>query len=256
MPPVEIPVEASDTLAFTPESLKHLPEPPVFDLRAITSRDTRWQRRLVVRHCVSHSEESLRQIMREELTATWGEETAARFLPHLEEYWSALDEWKLQVQADPEIGDFTYDPAMRAAVDKLYNEVRRNSERYADALADNADAADLGPLILIAVAVKSFAGLEATAKPSPEYLTLEGVEVILKALERLEKANGLTPGLARAELVIACAARSKLPEEEVGNFASPSPSEADPTSSSDSTDSGDHGKSPASAKSPKRTSAA
>lgn len=261
MPPGEIPWEASDTLAFTPECLKHLPNPPVFTLRAITSRDKRHQRRLALKHVTIHSEDALRAIIREELLLVWSQDHCERFLPHLEEYWSALDDWKAQVAEDPEVGDFEYDPEMRAAINKLYDELRRNSDRYADALADNADAGDIMPLLLMAVAIESFTGLDAKAEPvkvdaKSAYFTLDGVEAILGELAKVEKAAEASDGQARAELLIACSGRYRLDEAEVGNSVSPSPSEAAPTSSSDATDSADPGTSPASAKSPKKTSGA
>jgi hypothetical protein len=256
MPPGDIPYEASDTLAFTPECLKDLPDAPVFTLRAITSREKRHQRRMALKHMVTHSEPQVRQIIREELAAVWGAEHCAKFLPHLEEYWSALDEWRLQVADDPEIGDFTYDPQMRAAINKLLDEMRLNSDRYADALADNADAGEIAPLLMVAVTVESVTGLDTTAQPEKGYFTYAGIEAVQNALAKVAKAAGATESAAFMELLLACGQRWRLPEEELGNSASPLPSEPDPESSSDATASSDHGTSPASVKSRKKTSAA
>lgn len=251
--PQDIPIEASETLAFTPASLKGLgDDAPVFTLRSPTPRDKRYIRRLYLREGVRrHSQDDIRREVLAGLNALWDAEVAQRNGEMLQAYWSAQDDFALIKQDDPEAA-FDYDKDLAAACRELPGKVSEFWPKLGEMLADNADFAELDDPIHVSVTVKGWTGLEHKPAIDEGYITLPCAEGLAAGLIAFEKRHELPLGLAWTELVLACWARVNLDEEEAKNFVSPSPSEMTPPASSQTTTSEDSdGKSPASARSKK-----
>lgn len=255
MPPADIPVEASETLAFTPPSLEGLKNPPVFTLRAVTSRDKRHHRRMVREAGITrHSDEDLRALARSELRRLWGEENFSQFIVHIEEYWHAVDDWVLQVKDDPAI-TFSFDEEKMAAIDELTKRLYQNSPAYRSALADNADAGEQSPLLVMAVVIRGASGVEGLSSTGEMFHTLEDMDALRDRMREFDREAGSEEGTAFNELFVACARRMRLLPEEAKNSASPSPSDPDQQSSENGTEGKtSSGKSRASAKSPAKKS--
>lgn len=264
--PQDIPLEASEELCFTPASLKDLGDAaPSFTLRAVTSREKRHLRRLhVEEEVVFHQEEALRSEILHGLATLWRElpkEEVDQHIGMVRDYWSALDEWKVQRdahdkeqagQSEPQpFPAFAYDPEIADGVRDLLANVSSSWRPYRKMIADNADFPELMMPLTVAVCVKSWARLEAKAVRERGYFTPATAEALATALAKFEKANGLPQGVAWAELFIACNKRMYLDEDEEKNSASPSPSETTPPASNPTSTSEPDGKSPASARSKK-----
>lgn len=260
--PQHIPVEASDTLAFTPECLKTLKNPPSFVLRALGTRDERYLRRLYIQEgLTSHGMEEIRAEILKGLQALWTPEVYAEQSPHVTDYWEAADQHALTVRAlmkeEPDIEPddarltFVYDAEIERAVTDLITRVEKSWPPLLRLYADNAEFNEESMVVLIAVAVESWTGLDAPFDLDGGYLTIDSATRIKKALRKLEKANGLIEGWAWAQLTMECGRRMRLDEEEAGNSASPSPSNESPEPSTTKTTPDDRGTSQASASSPK-----
>jgi hypothetical protein len=249
--PQDIPLEASETLAFTPPSLAQMDSPPVLVIRTATTREKRFHLRLMREESLrSHGKESLRAEILTGLKALWSPEAFAEHEPTIKTYWAALDNHELNLKLDPETV-WQYDPDIERAVDELVERVRDAWPPLGRMLADNADTADMAFPLLIAVMLKSWKNLDARFEMDRGYLTLDSVDAVRVALERIEKAEGVPKGSAFAELAIACSQRMYLAEEEAKNSASPSPSDSTLEVSSETDTSEEDGKSPASARSKK-----
>lgn len=244
MPPTEIPLEAGDTLAFTPPCLADLPDPPVFTLRAFNSRDQRQYRRMVREAGISrHSDEEIRDCTRRELKRLWSEEYYARHIEMLEEFWTKTDDWAAQRKHDPEL-KFEFDQAKLAEIDEVSDQLFRASPELRRMFADNAEANEMSPKLAVAVIVKDFANLDAKKGIEAGYLNEAGVDAISAALSEAEKEAEAPKGAAFVQLIGACVDRMKLSADTAKNSASPSPSGSDQKSS-------ENGKAAASGKSRK-----
>lgn len=266
--PQDIPLEASEELAFTPASLEHLGDAaPVFRLRAMTARDKRYLRRLHLEENVIYFNQSaLRAEILRGLQSLWSPEAFTQHSTTIKEFWDAQDEWEQQkkvhdkeqagVESPEPFPAFDYDRDIRLAVEELQAKVRESWPPLRRMIADNADFPELVMPLTVAVCVKSWDGLEVKADRERGYLTITGAEAIADALGEFEKERGLAVGVSGAELFIACNKRMYLDEEEAKNSASPSPSETTPPASSETTPSDAAGKSPASARSKKTPASA
>lgn len=223
MPPVEIPVEASDLLAFTPACLAEVPGAPTFTLRAITHRDQRYHRRLMREEgLVRHTDEAIRDKTRAELKRLWSPEIYETEMARIEAFWSASDEWGLQSKEDPDI-TFDYDPAEISAVDRLAERLLHSSPDIRRMYADNAEAAEMQPALIVAVVTEAFTNLDAPLQMQAGYLTTDCAFAIRDALAHAEKVAGKKEGTAWMELMIACVKRMRLDGGEEKNSESPSP---------------------------------
>lgn len=249
--PQDIPLEASETLAFTPASLAGIEDPPVFRLRAVSGRDRRFMRRIVTERGASlHSTEAIREEVVRGLERLWTPEQFAAFVPRLRDCWAAGDEFALQArdikagfdeqrmtiapgddapaaarmaEIDAEEAKaLTFEHPDKGACDALVREVQKNHLPLGKMLADNVDYRELSAAAAFAVAIKGWDSLDVARELDRGYLTLECVEAIAEALADLEADNSLPEGQARGELLVACTRRVFLDREEAKNSASPS----------------------------------
>lgn len=250
--PQDIPAEASETLAFTPPCLANCDDPPRFILRAVTKRDERFFRRLSREQGITrHSDEALRAEILSGLERLWSPADFAEHKPVLEAYWQTLDEFVAQRKDDPDL-KWEYDPDIERAITVLVEKVQDAHAPLRRMLADNLDADEMTPKLMLAIAVKSWEGLDVARELDRGYITLDCAETLQEALRDYEKVKlgEKVPAIAGTELFVACVRRFRLDEEEEKNSASPSPSETIPPPSETGTESSD-GTSPASATSKK-----
>jgi hypothetical protein len=268
--PQDVPLEASDTLAFTPASLSNLANPPSFVLRAATHREKRHQRRLLREEGLrSHSEQELRAEVLSGLKVLWTPESFEKHSVILSQYWEALDEFRPQAaqrrkeieqaleagtEAPPPL-EFTFDNELVLACDTLIEQVAKSWPRLAAMRADNAEAGEMSSPITVAAIVKDWSNLDVRPERERGYITLDCAFAFETALEKIEADAGLEPGTAWSELQMACLARMFLNEEEAKNFVSPSLSGTHQTPSTEMTISAEAGMSPASASSTTETPA-
>lgn len=245
--PQEIPVEASDTLDFTPDCLAKLEAPPKFALRAPTTREKRFQQRLLNEEGVQrHSTEALRAEMLAGLKLLWPADDYERHVPILEAYWQAHDEFVLQQKDEPEL-EWSYDADIERACEQLEADVARQHRPLARMRADNAEAADTAMLATVAVTVKEWTGLPLDPVRERTYLTVDCAYKLRAALIRFDAEHDIQPGTSWAQLLVACSRRMFLDEDAEKNSASPSPSAPPPPSSK--TGAAENGTSPAPASS-------
>lgn len=248
--PQDVPLEASETLAFIPDSLANMEEAPRFTLRTITTRDTRFLRRLNREEGVSrHSEEAQRAEILNGLKDLWTPEAFEEHKPVLEAYWEAWDQFQLQRADDPELR-WAYDREIERAIHELIERVTDAWAPLRRMIADNLEATELTPLLMMAVAVKSWAGLAVPRDLDRGYITLDCAERLRDALTAFAEPHlgKDKASLPAQELFIAAVQCFRLDEDVEKNSASPSPSETTQTTSG--TGKGKTaGKSPASASS-------
>jgi hypothetical protein len=251
--PQDIPVEASETLSFTPECLADIDNPPKFTLRAATERDKRFHRRLYTEEGLRrHSQADLRAEILNGLKALWTEEQFDEHAPILQEWWDAGDSFAEQRREDPDV-QWEYDPAVEKACKGLTDRVVESHAPLRRMIADNMEWDSMSDTLLAAVVVKSWTGLDVRRELDRGYVTVDCITAVREALSTLEETADpkVKPGTAWAELAFACVRRFYLSEEEAGNSESQSPSTTAPEASSETTTSAKAGKSPASASSAK-----
>lgn len=247
--PQTIPLEASETLAFTPPSLSAIHGAPVFHLRATTRRDKRFHRRLNIENGVTqHDKFAFRQVVKHELAKSWTAEQCAEYVPVLEAYWQALDDHADLRKVEPD-AVFEYDQEVADRCDRLVAMVADSSDEYRRMQADNVEGSELFQLATIAITVENYTGLVTPIQRERGYLTIDCIDELRDEL-RAFAARHLPEeehGLPFIELNVACMKRMYLGEDEEKNSASPSPSGMLPESS---TAESDHGSSPELASSP------
>lgn len=255
--PQDIPLEASETLVFTPPSIAKVEGAPKFTLRAATTREKRFRRRLLsIEGVAFHSEEALRaEILNALETSLWGAEKFATHSQPLKDYWSALDDFRLQQKDEPAL-EWSYDPEIEKAVVKLLRDVEQVWRPLGEMKADNIDFNEIFAAATVAVIVEGWTGIDLKAETDRNYLTVDCVDKLAQGLSRFaqkhadpEDSNGIAGRLAWMELVNACSSRMALDEDEEKNFESPSPSETIPAASTETMTSEQDGISPASASS-------
>jgi hypothetical protein len=249
--PQDIPVEASELLSFTPASLKEIEGAPSFTLRASTTREKRFHRRLLLESGIRyHDNAAMRRETETGLKALWGKEQFEEFFPFVKSVWEARDDFEVQVKDDPNL-KWEFDEATEAKVDEVIRKVTQQWQPLCVMIADNADYAEMSFPILNAVTIKSFTGLDVKRRIDRGYFTLETIEAIQEALSEFEKANGLPEGVAWMQLSIACSNRMYLKKEEAGNSELQSPLPTAPAPLNETNTSEPDGKSPARARSKK-----
>ncbi|MCW1985597.1 MULTISPECIES: hypothetical protein [unclassified Novosphingobium] len=250
--PQDIPLEASETLAFTPQSLAGISGAPVFTLRTPTTREKRFRRRLMAEEGVAfHSEGELRQEILDALrTHLWGEEKFVTHRAPLLAYWDALDEYRLQKKDDPDL-KWSYDEATEQAVLNLLRDVEQSWKPIGRMKADNIDHNEIFMAATVAVIVQEWSGLPTARDTDRGYLTIDCVDAMATSMTKFAERNDVLGKLAWLELFNACAKQMSLDEEEEKNSASPSPSGMTPPASKPRKASAKAGKSRASARSSK-----
>jgi len=239
--PQDIPVEASEMLAFTPPSLEDHDPKPVFMLRAMTGRDKRFHARLIRENRLRrHTVEDFRREIETGLRQAWDEEAFEQHFPRIKVYWEQRDEFDLQLADNPDLV-WSFHAEEERAILSMIRHVENSWPPIGEMYADNAEFAELLAPIMVAVTVKSWTGFSAPRRLDRGYLTLECAERLLEMLDSADQQAG-------GELFIACARRMTLDKDEAKNSASPSPSETTPPASTPMTTSAEaDGKSPASA---------
>lgn len=256
IPPQTIPYEASDVLAFTPASLQEFEGAPSFSLRAATTREKRFHRRLYVEEGLGrHDDAAIRREILTGLQKLWTEEVFTEHKPIIETYWSAIDDFALQRKDDPEL-NWTYDAELEQGVKDLIGRVVESYPPLRRILADNSEFEQMSLPLVVAVIVKSWTGLTSPRLLDRGFITVNCAEKLKDALEKYEKEQGVPEsgqGMAWTELATACLARLYLDEEEAKNFVSPSPASTPQPLSNETPISEPAGKSRVSARSPKKT---
>lgn len=227
-------------------------------LRTATHRDKRFQKRLLREERLqTHDAEAIRAEILSGLKAMWTPEDFEKHSHIIKDYWQALDDFELQAKDSTEEIVFDYDKDVERAVEELSRKVGQEWPALGRMLADNAEFGEMFGIIVVAVMVKDFKGLPTRRDLDRGYLTVDCAEALREAIERFEKDNGVEREKAAAwnDLVLACSARMYLDAEEAKNFVSPSPSETTLPASSVTITSEADGKSPASARSSKKTRA-
>lgn len=252
--PQDIPLEASETLVFTPACLESIEGAPTFTLRSPTPRDQRYLRRLNREEGISrHSDEAIRKEILRGLEQLWTAEQFAEFSPVLTEYWEAQEQFVLQRKDDPDL-KWDYDAETEQRIHDLVERITDGHPPLRRMLADNMEAQEMTPLLMMAVTIMSWTGLDVKRELDRGYLSLGCVDKLRDALGAFEKKHCEKTGTANLELFIACTRRFNLDKDEEKNSESPSPSETDPQSSKTGA-AEESGKSPASARSTKTPAA-
>ncbi len=249
--PQDVPLEASKTLAFTPECLKPLPVPPVFYLRPATWREKE-QRFFLHRAAgaVSHGEEALRAETLNGLRSLWTEEQAEQFMPMVEQLWEAQDQFELQRQDDPDL-KWEFDPEVEQAVLELIDKLERTWPPLGRMAADVDRYSRMQSVIYFAVMVESWTGIDVKRELDGGYLTIDCAYALRDKLAELDFEAGATRGTSAIELHVKCLSRMFLDKETEKNSESPSPSGMTQPASTETTTSVEAGKSPAPARSKK-----
>jgi hypothetical protein len=251
VPQQDIPLEASEVLRFTPASLSEIEGAPVFILRAPTSRDKRFHRRLYAEEGLTqHSTEAIRAEVLAGLKALWTEEQFEEHAPVLTGYWEASDDYAKLKDDDPEI-DWSYDPEIEKSCHDLVARVLESWPPLRRMAADNAEFQGMGETLMAAVVVKEWTGIDVKRQLDRGYITIATAEALKEELEAVERRNELPAGTAWLELSVKALQRMYLTEEEAINFGSPAPSETTPEASSAKSTTERGGKSPAQARSKK-----
>lgn len=226
--PQDIPLEASETLAFIPPSLREMPGAPTFTLRACTWREKRAARKLTESEGIEfHSTGALRAEARAGLKKLWAER-ADEFLPRVEAWWDANDAFDKEREGNPE-ALFEFDDDEAEAIRTLLDRLEKMHRPLATMIADNSDYIEMRYPVLVAIAVTSWTGLSTVREIEGGYLSLGCVMALLEELHALARANGVTIGqVPFLELGSACHDRMYLSEAEAKNSAAPSPSETPP----------------------------
>ena len=254
-PTQNIPVEASDVLVFTPDSLKSIAGAPSFTLRAATLRDERYFNMLLDEEgLATFNEKQIRAEAKRGLEAMWSPEDHAEHFPRIEAYWDSLDTFVALRRADPE-AEWDCPESEIVRVNEILREVEEFHRPLARMKAKIRDYQAYSPVYLVAVIVTGWTGLDVPRRTERGYVVADCAARIARKLFEYEQthaaAHGLTPGKAFQELCDACERRLTLDEEEAKNFASPSPSSENPEPSTETNTSAKAGKSQASARSSK-----
>lgn len=239
--PQEIPVEASETLVFTPAALENMDPQPIFVLRAMTARDKRFHLRLYREQGVTlHQGPAFRDETLAGLKDLWTPEDFDNYAPRIKAYWDAQDDHALQSKDDPDL-PWAFDPAEEERIKLLLSKVDEAWAPLRRMYADNAEFGQMVVPLMVAAVVKSWSGVDVPIHRDRGYLSVDCAEALCEAV------NLLNP-TALSELFVACADRITLNKEEAKNSESPSPSKTTQSASSETSPKVD-GKSPASASS-------
>lgn len=255
--PQDVPLEGSETLPFVPQSLREIPDAPSFVLRTPTPRDKRFHSRMHFEEGIRyHGTDTVRREILNGLKGLWSEEQFAEHEPMITGYWDALDAFELQKRDNANLA-FEYDTEIVAHIDALVRNISQEWAPLRRLLADNAEFGRMSDILLCAMVIKSWSGLESPRRLDRGYLTVDCAETLLDALDEFEEKHAkvyeLTKGDARAKLGMACLTRTYLSQEEAKNFESLSLSETTPVPSTETTISEKAGKSPASTARSKKT---
>jgi hypothetical protein len=249
--PQDIPIEASNPLAFIPDCLKETDSPPAFTLRAATWREKEFRMRLHREAgIITHSTEAIRAETLNGLRALWTEDQFAEYSTFITSLWEAQDQFPARLAEDPDL-EWDFDPEIEKAVDELATKIEREWPPLARMAADIDQYQRLAPVFYAAVIVKDWSGLPTKRLLDRGYLSIDCAMALCEDMIRKDREAGVAPGMSWAQLYSACVDRMYLSEDEAKNSASPSPSETNPEPSNTKPLQAESGKSPASASSKK-----
>lgn len=243
-----VPVEAGETLAFTPHALdQKLEKPPIFRLRAVTYRERRHFDSLMRTNRVrQYGVEDIRKEILNAVQNVCSPESAAEIEPRLKEFWEAVDQHSDEQDELPADERTAFEHPDIAAIEKLSEQLADAWPPLAQMNDKNVDWFNMMPLIAVATAVTGWDNFACQFSKEFGFLTIESADDVRNALYDLDKANGITGGLSWSELYSTALGRIFLPKEQEKNSQSPSPSSKTPRSSKTGTAS-KAGKSPATA---------
>lgn len=247
--PQDIPLEASDLLAFTPPSLAEIEGAPVFMLLAPTHREKKHRRRMLIENQVKHhTQDAIQAEVLKAVESTFPD-LYEKYSGVIEAYWQAKKDFDLQAKTEPDLV-WQYDEEVEDRIKKLFEAATQSWPPLGEMMADNVEYGEFAVVSLICCTVKSWTGLETRRDIRRGYLTIDCAESLDQELAAYEAAHGLEPvGMAAVELMNACHARWNLDKDKEKNSVSPPPSETTPPISTAGDSS--NGKSPASASSTK-----
>lgn len=217
-----VPIEGG-TEAFTPPSLANLSNPPVFHVRCGTRRDkdlrTRW---LKDRRARYHPKDRLRATIIAGLRAHWDEATAEQYVPIVQSYWDAADQFEQaqkQEGADPE-AVFVFDgPVTEDEIVKLIADLRDIDDDFNAMLNDNEAYIPQATVATMVHALTGWDGIDPAARRRAGVLTEDSLDELNRALVAIEQdpanigVEGLgAPGTAMLELAARCNERFFLTE--------------------------------------------
>jgi hypothetical protein len=222
------PIEAAETVAFTPPSLRNLPTPPTFTLRPGTRRDKRlFERLLTEENLRSHDKHAVRDEMLKALKELWSEETFYAEEGRLKSYWDASDQF---AELGGE-GEFNHPD--KAHVENL-------NERIVDAwpplrkmVADIREVRSESPRHLLRIVLIGWTGIDLPFAREGGTVPVERIDDLEAAIGVLEAGHkgaveGVDPGVAFVQLCLEASKMLFLSEIERKNSVSPSPSTSTP----------------------------
>lgn len=240
----DVPVEASEVLAFTPASLEACSPKPVFNLRSPTSREKRFRLRMQRENGVfTHSGQAFRDEMMNGLKAQWTEEQFAEYSGWITAYWDAEDAFAEIRKEDPK-AEWVYDEEIERAVIDLQQKLEKSWPPLARMYADAAEFRQMQPLFYLAVTVIDWTGFDVKRDLDRGYLTIDCADAIQEKLATLDEKMGNPYGTALGELFAQVLIRTHLDEEEGKNSESPSPSKTTQEASTPTSTSETDGSSP------------
>lgn len=214
-----IPVESSEVLEFTPDSLKNLIDPPVFRLRAPDERlMRRYNQMLGDENLILYSDKQFDAEKRLAIAELWGDEGQA-----------IIDKYAtIRAKAEQKIA---LEKAEMEWIDELDEQLFDNWRPLARMRRKNDEWFEYAPRYAIATIVRGWKNLDAPFQLEAGYLKTEAVRKVANALAaieekaREEKIEGVgVNGTAFLQLWVQCLDRTRLTEEEEKNSPAPSQS--------------------------------
>lgn len=251
------PLEAGEPEAFTPLSLKGLPDAPIIWLRWGTPREKEQQRRLMDEEGATiHSQGAMRAEILNGMKELLGPDDFAIWEPRAKEWWDAVDLHEKE-NADVPLEDqekFAFEG--QDLIVEVLEQVGRDWRPFKRMNADNLQYNRLLGHAINAVCIVDVENLKTPLKRVGRYIDFDSARQVSDDLLTWAQMNKVDISDMRPdqELGMECMRRLFLGKERAGNFVSPVPS--GPTPDTSTTGTGEtNGKSKASARSRKTRAA-
>lgn len=250
----KIPVESSEVQEFTPDSLKNIPDAPVFRLRAATERHLRHFRNLRDDEGLEHfTDDDFNDERRLAISRLWTEEDGLPLRQRLDTIIEMAKQDVTITDADLEWFD--------SFNEKLFEEW----PRLRVMLRKNKENAEYGARFVTSTFVMGWRNLDVPFRLDAGYLPPDDIPKLARALEKIERkaidekvegvglarGDDVVPGLAYFELYAKCSSLLRLDEDEEKNSPAPSPNSSQ---SEDGQTASESGKSTAESKTGSRDS--
>lgn len=236
----QTPYEASEIQRFTPASLAHLENPPVFRLRAVSRRERRRYDRLMIEEGLRrHGQEAMRDEMIRGLRALSSDDEFERWEAALRQHWDALADHAEEHKDTPpdEVPDFVPPGPSEDEISTVTRGIHENWAPLRKMAADNVVFNREAPALLISVVVSGWSNLRTPFAMQEGALPLDTIDALDNDVAKLEEDNGLSPGTAFVELYVAATNRMFLSSDAEKNSSSPAPSDIDQQTSTTGTES-------------------